>query len=97
MTALLTDRSGRSGRGQVTLPLTAAQAGVWHAQSLDPLSPAQNTAEYLEIDGPLDPEVFAEALRRVTAETDALRVRVESGEAGPASRGVDARRPGRTC
>ncbi|MFD4661939.1 amino acid adenylation domain-containing protein [Streptomyces halstedii] len=83
MTALLTDRSGRSGRGQVTLPLTAAQAGVWHAQSLDPLSPAQNTAEYLEIDGPLDPEVFAEALRRVTAETDVLRVRVESGEAGP--------------
>lgn len=83
MTALLTDRSGRSGPGQVTLPLTAAQSGVWHAQTRDPLSPAQNTAEYLEIDGPLDPEVFAEALRRVTAETDALRVRVESGEAGP--------------
>ncbi|MFJ2292428.1 hypothetical protein ACIOG7_12090 [Streptomyces sp. NPDC087894] len=29
----------------VVLPLTAAQSGMWFAQSLDPLSPAQNTAE----------------------------------------------------
>ncbi|AVH55188.1 MULTISPECIES: non-ribosomal peptide synthetase [Streptomyces] len=65
------------------LPLTAAQSGMWYAQALDPLSPAQNTAEWLEIDGPLDPELFAAALRRVTTEADALRVRVESGPDGP--------------
>lgn len=71
---------------EAVLPLTAAQSGMWYAQSLDPLSPAQNTAECLEIDGPLDPEVFATALRRVVAETDALRVRVEDTPGGPLQR-----------
>ncbi|GAA4823433.1 amino acid adenylation domain-containing protein [Streptomyces ziwulingensis] len=65
------------------LPLTAAQSGMWYAQALDPLSPAQNTAECLEIDGPLDPEVFAAALRRVTGEAEALRVRVADTPDGP--------------
>lgn len=65
------------------LPLTAAQEGMWYAQALDPLSPAQNTAECLHIDGPLDPGLFAAALRRVTAEADALRIRVEDTPEGP--------------
>ncbi|MFF7095663.1 amino acid adenylation domain-containing protein [Streptomyces rubradiris] len=65
------------------LPLTAAQSGMWFAQALDPLSPAQNTAECLEIDGPLDTALFTEALRRVAAEAEALRVRVEDTPDGP--------------
>ncbi|MBQ0963378.1 amino acid adenylation domain-containing protein [Streptomyces sp. RK23] len=66
------------------LPLTAAQSGMWFAQALDPLSPAQNTAECLEIDGPIDAELFAAALRRVTSEAEALRVvRVEDTPEGP--------------
>ncbi|MFD5445632.1 amino acid adenylation domain-containing protein [Streptomyces tendae] len=65
------------------LPLTAAQSGMWFAQALDPLSPAQNTAEYLEIDGPLDPVLFARALRLVADETEALRVRIEDAPDGP--------------
>ncbi|WP_233518476.1 non-ribosomal peptide synthetase [Streptomyces corynorhini] len=56
---------------------------MWFAQALDPLSPAQNTAECLRIEGPLDPDLFATALRRVTAETDALRVRVVDTPGGP--------------
>ncbi|MEU0145352.1 amino acid adenylation domain-containing protein [Streptomyces sp. NPDC006288] len=84
MTTLLTDAgAGPRAAPVVTLPLTAAQSGMWFAQSLDPLSPAQNTAECLEIDGPLDPGLFAEALRRVASETDALRVRVEDSPEGP--------------
>ncbi|CAL9664630.1 amino acid adenylation domain-containing protein [Streptomyces sp. enrichment culture] len=67
-----------------SLPLTAAQSGMWFAQALDPLSPAQNTAECLEIDGPLDAELFAAALRRVASEAEALRVvRVEDTPEGP--------------
>lgn len=74
MTVLLPD-TGRTGPGagggpgdpSGRLPLTSAQSGVWFAQSLDPLSPAQNTSECLEIDGPLDTELFAAALRRVTS------------------------------
>ncbi|MFK0173296.1 amino acid adenylation domain-containing protein [Streptomyces sp. NPDC090306] len=65
------------------LPLTAAQSGMWYARALDPDSPAQNTAECLEIDGPVDPETFAEALRRVVAEADALRVRFTDTPDGP--------------
>ncbi|MFJ6071306.1 amino acid adenylation domain-containing protein [Streptomyces sp. NPDC093065] len=64
---------------------------MWYAQALDPLSPAQNTAECLEIDGSLDPELFAAALRRVTAEADALRVvRVEDTPEGPRQYVADA-------
>lgn len=73
------------------LPLTAAQSGMWFAQALDPLSPAQNTAECLEIDGPLDAGLFADALRRVAAETEALRVvRVEDMPDGPRQYVADA-------
>lgn len=68
------------------LPLTSAQSGMWYAQSLDPLSPALNTAECVEIDGPLDPELFAEALRRVAAEADSLRITVEDTPQGPRQR-----------
>ncbi|MFH8585287.1 amino acid adenylation domain-containing protein [Streptomyces celluloflavus] len=64
-------------------PLTAAQSGMWYAQALDPDSPAQNTAECVEIHGTLDPARFAEALHRTVGETDALRVRIEDTPAGP--------------
>ncbi|RFU82310.1 amino acid adenylation domain-containing protein [Streptomyces triticagri] len=84
MTLLDTDREEPAGTAsRAGLPLTAAQSGMWYAQALDPLSPAQNTAECLEIDGPLDPAIFAAALRRVTAEADALRVRVVDTPEGP--------------
>ncbi|QKW29935.1 amino acid adenylation domain-containing protein [Streptomyces seoulensis] len=85
MTTLLADGPGPASTAPVSveLPLTAAQSGMWYAQALDPLSPAQNTAECLEIDGPLDPAVFAEALRQVVAESDALRVRVQDSPDGP--------------
>ncbi|MFE6286377.1 amino acid adenylation domain-containing protein [Streptomyces sp. NPDC057877] len=65
------------------LPLTAAQSGMWYARALDPLSPAQNTAEVLDIDGPLDADLFAAALRQVTAEAEALRVRIVDTPDGP--------------
>ncbi|MEV6569231.1 amino acid adenylation domain-containing protein [Streptomyces kronopolitis] len=84
MTVLLTGGTpARSATTDGELPLTAAQLGMWYAQALDPASPAQNTAECLEIDGPLDPDLFARALRVVTAEADSLRVRIEDTPAGP--------------
>ncbi|MFI6348282.1 amino acid adenylation domain-containing protein [Streptomyces sp. NPDC050560] len=84
MTALLTGGPPSGPRdSDGPLPLTAAQSGMWYAQALDPLSPAQNTAECLEMDGPLDPGVFGAALRRVAEEAETLRVRFEDTPGGP--------------
>ncbi|NKI44311.1 amino acid adenylation domain-containing protein [Streptomyces sp. LD120] len=68
---------------------------MWYAQALDPLSPAQNTAEYLEIHGPVDPRLFTEALHRTTGEADALRMRIADTPEGPRQYPVGIEAPGR--
>ncbi|MFB7620067.1 amino acid adenylation domain-containing protein, partial [Kitasatospora sp. NPDC056181] len=55
--------------------LTAGQLGVWQAQQLAPENPAYNIGEYLELHGDLDVDLFAEALGRVAAEAETLRLR----------------------
>jgi hypothetical protein len=55
--------------------LTAAQEGIWTGQEFDPESPAFNTAEYVEIHGPVDVALFERAVRTAVDETDALTVR----------------------
>ncbi|MBB5937401.1 non-ribosomal peptide synthetase [Streptomyces zagrosensis] len=90
--------AGPGGQAAAGLPLTSAQSGMWFAQALDPDSPAQNTAEYIEIHGPLDPAVFAEALHRTAGEADALRVRIIAGAAGsegPRQVPIEIEPPGR--
>ncbi|MEV5238637.1 condensation domain-containing protein [Streptomyces cinnamoneus] len=76
------------------LPLTAAQSAMWDAQALDPACPALTTAEYLDIRGDLDPDLFAEALYRTVAEADALRVRLVDTPSGPRQLPVDVGPPG---
>src|ERR1700741_3206685 len=66
-----------------SLPLTAAQLGIWTGQQLDPLSPTYNTAEYVEIRGEIRPDVLAAAIRRTVAETEALTVRFVDTDDGP--------------
>src|ERR1700674_42012 len=65
------------------LPLSAAQLGIWFAQQIDPLNPAYNVGEYVEIRGSLDPILFEQALRQVVAETEALRVQIIEHAEGP--------------
>jgi nonribosomal peptide synthetase DhbF len=64
------------------LPLTAAQLGIWFAQKLDPQSSAYNIGEYLDIQGPVDPDVFERALGIVVREAETLGVHFveQSGE-----------------
>ncbi|MER7764748.1 amino acid adenylation domain-containing protein, partial [Streptomyces sp. NPDC097619] len=64
-----------SDRTPQRLPLTGAQTGVWYGQRLDPGSPVYNVGQYLEIQGPLDPDLFTAALRRTVAECEALTAR----------------------
>ncbi|WP_308114223.1 SDR family oxidoreductase [Streptomyces brasiliscabiei] len=65
------------------LGLTGAQSGIWYAQQLDPGSPAYNTGEYLEIHGPVDPDLFEAALRRTVAEAEAFGLRFVDTDGGP--------------
>jgi enterobactin synthetase component F len=64
-------------------PLTEAQAGLWYAQRLDPANPIFNTAQYVDITGPLDVAAFREAVNEAMREADALAVRVIDSADGP--------------
>ncbi|QAW55311.1 non-ribosomal peptide synthetase DhbF [Bacillus subtilis] len=63
--------------------LTGAQTGIWFAQQLDPDNPIYNTAEYIEINGPINIALFEEALRHVTKEAESLHVRFGENMDGP--------------
>src|SRR3954454_7159613 len=73
----------RGSKGDI-LPLSPAQLGIWFAHKLDPLSPAFNIAELLEIEGRIDTSLFEEAAYEVVAEADALRLQFLETEDGPA-------------
>ncbi|SFT84317.1 non-ribosomal peptide synthase domain TIGR01720/amino acid adenylation domain-containing protein [Actinopolyspora lacussalsi subsp. righensis] len=59
-----------------TVPLTAAQRGIFFAQRLDPSNPIYNVAECVRIPGSVDVTLFREALRRTVADAEVLRSRV---------------------
>ena len=65
------------------LPLTGAQAGIWLAQQLAPDSPVYNTADAVELSGPVDAEALAAHIRAVLDDAEALHVRVVDGPDGP--------------
>jgi len=62
-------------------PLSAAQKGIWLGQQLDLQSPLYNTAECIEILGPLDRVVFEQSLRQMVAEAETLNLRFDVKEA----------------
>ncbi|MEU3994126.1 amino acid adenylation domain-containing protein, partial [Streptomyces platensis] len=65
-----------------SLPVAAAQSGMWFSQQLDPTNPIFVWSEYLEIEGHVDVAIFENALRRVITEAEALRVRFVETDAG---------------
>ncbi|MEU6173174.1 amino acid adenylation domain-containing protein [Streptantibioticus parmotrematis] len=83
MTDVQGARTDVHGDGEPSRPLTAAQAGVWFAQQVDPANPIYNTADWLEIHGPVDPVLFDRAVRMTYEEADALHVRFVETDAGP--------------
>ncbi|MDN3026499.1 amino acid adenylation domain-containing protein [Streptomyces sp. S.PB5] len=56
------------------LPLSAAQTGIWFAHHMDPTGHAYNISEYVEINGPVRPDLFDEAWRHTIDEVETLRV-----------------------
>ncbi|MFD9722418.1 amino acid adenylation domain-containing protein [Streptomyces sp. NPDC059072] len=65
------------------LPLTEGQAGIWYGQRLDDSKLAYSYAEFLDIRGPLAPELLQEAVRRVITEAEALRASFGEDAQGP--------------
>ncbi|MFF9977469.1 non-ribosomal peptide synthetase [Streptomyces erythrochromogenes] len=65
------------------LPLTEGQAGIWYGQRLDASGLAYSYAEFLDIRGPLVPELLQEAVRRVITEAEALRATFGEDAEGP--------------
>ncbi|MDI6104006.1 amino acid adenylation domain-containing protein [Actinoplanes sp. NEAU-A12] len=58
-----------------TLPLTAAQHGIWYAHHLAPGSLLHTLGEYLDISGPVRADLFEQALRRTVSEAECLTAR----------------------
>src|SRR3954462_15948014 len=68
---------------RLSLPLSSMQLGIWFAQRIDPLNPAFNIAEHIELSGALDPDLFERALQRVVIESTALCVQLVEDVSGP--------------
>jgi nonribosomal peptide synthetase DhbF len=67
-----------------TLPLSAAQRGLWLAQKFGSPDSNFNLAESIEIHGAIDPELFISVLRQIADEADTVRVRfIENSNEGP--------------
>ncbi|WP_086566081.1 amino acid adenylation domain-containing protein [Streptomyces alboverticillatus] len=66
------------------LPLLAAQSGILYAQALAPGNPVYNTGDCVEIDGPLDEELFERALRQTVQEAETLALVATPGDGDPA-------------
>ncbi len=71
-----------SGSGGMHLQVSTAQREMWLAEQVDPAAPQQRIGEYLELRGPIDPELFERAMRRAIAEAVPMHARFaeEDGE-----------------
>src|SRR4051812_34688134 len=69
-----TDANRAVTQNRTLFPLTIAQTPIALDAMALPNSPAANTGDIARISGPIDTKLFAEAVRRVVAETAAIRV-----------------------
>ncbi|MBA8822961.1 amino acid adenylation domain-containing protein [Saccharopolyspora lacisalsi] len=65
-----------------SVALTPAQSGIWYGRRLNPADPTYTIAEYLDVPGPIDPEILERALERTAAEVPALRLTFDEDEQG---------------
>ncbi|MFF0171331.1 condensation domain-containing protein, partial [Streptomyces prasinus] len=73
------DRLGCAGMAaseRETKELMAGQVAVWYAQQLAPENPVYHIAEYVELRGKLDTELFMRALRATMIEAETVRLRI---------------------
>ncbi|MBO1417672.1 condensation domain-containing protein, partial [Streptomyces sp. FH025] len=71
-----------TNRGAV-LPLTSAQAEIWFDEQFAAGPLAYNMADYIDLRGPLDPELLGRALQRLGHEAEGLRVQFVEEDGAP--------------
>ncbi|NKZ06031.1 non-ribosomal peptide synthetase [Actinomadura latina] len=64
------------------VPLSAAQQSVWYAQQLAPETPI-HIAQYIEIEGPVDHELFDRVARMAAHESPAMNARLAEEDGVP--------------
>ncbi|WP_161915146.1 condensation domain-containing protein [Methylosinus sp. C49] len=67
-----------------TLPLVAAQPGIWMAEQLAAAANAYVVAQYVELNGRVDVACFSAAVRLGLAEADLVHAHFVETEEGPA-------------
>lgn len=65
------------------LPLAQSQRGLWFGEKIGPKDAIYNIAEYCEILGDIDPDIFIAALKQITQEAETTRVELHDTEDGP--------------
>jgi nonribosomal peptide synthetase DhbF len=65
-----------------SLPLSAAQFGIWFEQRINPAN-SYSISLFSEIQGPIDPNLFLVAARQAIMDTETLRVRLIEEVDGP--------------
>ncbi|WP_460068185.1 amino acid adenylation domain-containing protein [Streptomyces sp. YKOK-I1] len=66
----------------MSLPLSAAQAGVWAAHQIDPTGARYNIAEYITLHGAVRPDWLEAAWHQLLSDAETLRVRAVVKEDG---------------
>ncbi|WP_080682247.1 condensation domain-containing protein [Sorangium cellulosum] len=77
----------------VSHPLTQAQAAMWLDHTRDPQSTVNNTAERIELRGPLDLDRLRHALIAMQGEAEALHIRFFEQDGEPRQRLGEAAQP----
>ncbi|PZT90821.1 MAG: hypothetical protein DI630_30385, partial [Gordonia sp. (in: high G+C Gram-positive bacteria)] len=69
------DRPADEARTQPSFPMTAAQRGIWYAHQFDSEVPLSVSA-YVELRGPVDLDVLADAVHKTARDTESALLRV---------------------
>ena len=75
-------RNDGGTQGTEPFALAPAQLGVWYAQLLEPEVPI-NVAQYVDVEGELDPELLQEVTRVAAAEYESALVRIGERDGVP--------------
>ncbi|HZP52875.1 AMP-binding protein, partial [Actinocrinis sp.] len=74
----------RAAPGGGARRLNPAQLGVWYAQRMDPGNPVFTMGGYLEIHGPVDPQLLRAAVTALIDEDETARLRFTEADGVPA-------------